>query len=68
MSNRLNRAFTADAVASDDDNMTKMLIVLNYNRQNGHTLEDDHQQKKNRMFHLPTAISNQNPKVLYVVK
>jgi hypothetical protein len=69
MSNRLNRAVTADAVASDDDyNMTKMLIVSRYNRQNGHTLEDDHQQKKNTMFHLPTAISKQNPKVSYAVK
>jgi len=31
MSNRLNRAVTADAVANDD-NMTKMLIVSHYNR------------------------------------
>jgi hypothetical protein len=65
MSNRLNRAITAD-VANNDD-MTRMLIVSHYNRKNGHMFEDYHQQKKN-MFQLPTAISNQNPKVSYAVK
>jgi hypothetical protein len=45
MSNRLNRAVIADDVADDDD-MTKMLIASHYNRQNGHTLEHNHQQKK----------------------
>jgi hypothetical protein len=65
-STRLNRAVTAVAVVSDD--MMIMLIVLHYNRQNGHTLEDCHQQKKNMMFLLPTAIFNQNPKLPYAVK
>jgi hypothetical protein len=75
MSNRLNRAVTADAVGSDDDDdddddddMMKMLIVSYNNRQNGHTLEDNNLQKKNTKFHLPTAISNQNQKVSYAVK
>jgi len=57
MSNRLNSAVTADVVANDDV-MTKMLIVSHYIRQNGHRLEDYHQQKKNTVFHLPIAISN----------
>jgi hypothetical protein len=67
MSNRFTRAVTADDVANDDD-MTKMLIISHYNRLNGHKLVDYHQQQKNTMFHLPTAISNQNPKVSYAVK
>jgi hypothetical protein len=44
MSNRLNRAVTADAVDNDDDS--------HYNRQNGQTVEDYHQLKKNAKFHL----------------
>jgi hypothetical protein len=67
MSNRLNGALTAYAVANDDD-MTKMLTVSHYNRQNGHTPEDNSQQEKNTIFHLLTSVSNQNPKVSYAVK
>jgi hypothetical protein len=66
MSNRSNRAVAADAVGNNDD-MTRMLIVSHYNRKNGHMLEDYYQQKKNT-FQLPTAISNQNPKVSYAIK